>query len=607
MSRSTIGRESAAETAVTGLYADLTRRLASGAAGNCPVEQCRAFVEMCLAQSCGKCVPCRIGLKQISDILDRILDGDGKESDTDTLGELASAIRDSADCAIGFEAAATVSKMLKASSADLRAHIAGGKCTAAFEPVPCKGGCPAHVDIPGYIALAGEGRFKDALRLIRYDNPFPAVCALICEHPCENFCRRTVVDDAVNIRGLKRMIVENAGNVAVPACLPATGKKIAVIGGGPSGLTAAYYLQLMGHECTVFEQRDRLGGMTRYGIPRYRLPDSWLDRDIDAVLSTGVKAHTGVSIGTGEFEKLKKEYDAVYISIGAQGANTLGIKGEDAGNVISAVELLRAMGDGNAPDFTGKRVVIVGGGNVAMDCTRTSVRLGASEVKCVYRRRQADMTALPEEIEGAIAETCEIVTMKSPVKVEKDENGNVAALVVRPQIPGGYDRGRPRPVAADLPMERIECDIIICAIGQAIVSDPFEAAGVPAKRGRFGADNGCRIAGDTVIYAGGDCLSGPSTVVRAVEAGKTAAANIDEALGFAHVLERTVVIPEPKAEPVGPTGRIVLGERSASERKDDFDIMERPMTAEECTRECARCLRCDCHGMGTVKGARAKW
>ena len=408
-----------AEKAVTDLYAELARRNAAAPAGNCPVEQSAAFVKLCLSQSCGKCVPCRIGLKQLAGILDAILAGRAGEGELDTLENLARTIRDSADCAIGAEAAAALLRNLAAFRHDFVSHTEKDRCTctAKFAPVPCKAGCPAHVDIPGYIALVKEGRYADAVRVIRFDNPFPAVCALIYEHPCEGACRRRMVDDAVNIRGIKRMAVDMAGPVDAPSPMPETGKRIAVVGGGPSGLTAAYYLRLMGHEVTVFEQRKQLGGMMRYGIPRYRLPDSYLDADIGTILSTGVKAATETVIDGEAYEKLRREYDAVYLAIGAHSVNTLGIKGDDAENVLSAVEFLRAMGDNDKPDFAGKRVVIVGGGNVAMDCTRTAVRLGAKEVRCVYRRRQVDMTAQPEEIEGAIAETCEVVTMMSPVRV----------------------------------------------------------------------------------------------------------------------------------------------------------------------------------------------
>ena len=554
--------------------------------------------------------------------------------DLDTLERLARAIRDSADCPIGYEAAGSLLESLQSFHEDFMAHIQSDHCTATFVPVPCKLGCPAHVDIPEYIALVKEKRYADAVRVIRYDNPFPAACALVCEHPCENACRRNMVDDAVNIRGIKRMAIDNAGVEPTPDPLPATGKKVAVVGGGPSGLTAAYFLQLMGHQVTVYEQRPKLGGMLRYGIPdyrlpqdvldrdieqrkklggmmrygipRYRLPESYLSADIDAILSTGVKVELGVSITGEKYEQLRKEFDAVYIAIGAHAANSLGVPGEDAGNVLSAVELLRAMGDQEKLDLKGKRVVVVGGGNVAMDCTRTAMRLGAKEVKCVYRRRQKDMTALAEEVEGAIAESCEMVTMMAPVRVEKDKDGNVAALIVQPQLPGAYDRGRPKPVKADREEVRLECDVIVAVIGQVVDSATFAERGLPVNRNNLKSDAGCAVFGSEAVFAGGDAVSGPSTVIRAVEAGKTAAANIDAYLGFHHVLERSVAIPDAPRTSMGPCGRINMSERSAGERKDDFELMEICMTEQEAYQECSRCLRCDHHGMGSFRGGRDK-
>ena len=606
MSRLKIIKETKAESAARGLYGDLARRGAVAPAGNCPVEQSAAFVKLCLSQSCGKCVPCRVGLRQLATILDRVLDGRGREEDLAQLENLATVIADSADCVIGSEAARSLLDSLKAFEADFRSHVQHDRCTAAFEPVPCKAGCPAHVDIPGYIALTKEGRYADAVRVIREDNPFPAACALVCEHPCEHRCRRNMVDDAVNIRGIKRMAVDNAGDVPVPACLPSTGKKVAVVGGGPSGLTAAYYLQLMGHQVTVYEQRAQLGGMMRYGIPRYRLPNNYLDGDIKAILSTGVEVHTNVSIDASGFKTLREEFDAVYLAIGAHTYKSLGVPGDDAEGVLSAVELLRAMGDGNAPDLKGKRVVIVGGGNVAMDCTRTAMRLGAASVKCVYRRRQADMTALAEEVEGAIAETCEMVTMMAPVRVETDENGKVAALIVQPQIPGKVEWGRPSPARADKDEVRIECDVVIGAIGQVVDSAPFAAEGVPTRRNNIQSGNDTAIQEVDGVFSGGDCASGPSTVIRAVEAGKTAAANIDAYLGFNHKLPRTVEIPAAASASLGPWGRVNLAERPAPERKDDFDLMELNMTGQEAAQECSRCLRCDHYGLGAFCGGRSQ-
>ncbi len=462
------------------------------------------------------------------------------------------------------------------------------------------------------IALVKEGRFEDAVRLIRKDNPFPSSCALVCEHPCEERCRRSILDDAINIRGIKRVAVDCAGHVPAPECASDTHKKVAIIGAGPSGLTAAYFLRLMGHSVTVYEQREKTGGMLRYGIPRYRLPDKYLDEDINVILSTGVELHTNTRIGeTITLTELREKFDAVYISIGAHSYKNLGVDGQEAKGILSAVDLLRGIGDGNVPDFSGKNIVVVGGGNVAMDVTRTAKRLGANTVKCVYRRRKVDMTAQVEEVEGAIAEGCDIVPLMAPVRVETDENGYAVALIVQPQIPGEYANGRPKPVNANRPQERIPCDIIIGAIGQAIDSDGFMEEGVPTKWAKILSDKFCKIEGMEGVFAGGDCASGPSTAIRAIEAGKTAAGNIDTYLGFHSTLPKPPEVPKATHQARGAMGRINMVERTPSDRNDDFDIMEIGMTEEEARHECSRCLRCDHYGYGGFRGGReerwTKW
>ena len=605
MSRLSITPWENAQRTVDDLYADMERRISSAPCGNCPVELTSAFLKLCLAQSCGKCVPCRIGLDRLSDLLDRLLEGQGSEADMETILRSAQAIVDSADCAIGFEAAQMVLDGYVAFHDDYIAHATHGSCTANFKSVPCVELCPAHVDVPGYISLVGEERYEDAIRLIRKDNPFPSVCGLICEHPCETHCRRSIVDAPLNIRGVKRFAVDHAGHVPAPACAPATGKRIAIVGGGPSGLTASYFLSLMGHKVTVYEKNDQLGGMLRYGIPSYRLPASYLDRDIDCILSTGVEVKLDCTIGKDfTLEQLRQEYDSVYLAIGAALHKTLGIPGEDAQGVLSAIELLDTTTRKAKPNFTGQRVVIVGGGNVAMDATRTAVRLGATTVKCVYRRRISDMTALPEEVEGAMAEGCEILPLKAPVRVETSTSGRVTGLIVQPQVIGEVKGGRPAPRDADQPEEFIPCDVILMAVGQRVDSDPFVREGVPANRGTIVAGPDGSVPGLDGVFSGGDCVSGPATVILAIEAGKVAAASIDEYLGCHTDISANLDIPPAPFRLKQATGRIDLTEREASWRKNDFELMENCMSEQEMAQECSRCLRCDHYGHAGFKGGR---
>ena len=586
-----INRQSEAERKVAELYADMTRRAGASSFGSCPVELTAAFVRLCLAQSCGKCVPCRVGLSRLVELLERVLDGEG--GSVDLIRETAQSIYDSADCAIGFEAARLVLDGLAAFEDDYTSHIEKGVCTAKFGSVPCQTGCPAHVNIPGYIACIAAGRYADAVRVIRQTNPFPAVCGLICEHPCENYCRRNVVDDAINIRGLKRYAVEKAGDVPAPKVSPKNGKTVGIIGGGPAGLTAAYFLALKGFEVTVYEKRPKLGGMLRYGIPAYRLPDADLDRDINVILSTGVKVEYGKTVGKDiSFADFRKKFDAVYVSIGAHGAKKLGIEGEDAKGVLSAVELLGEIGNGEKGIgngkalLGGKRVVIVGGGNVAMDATRTAKRLGAKSVACVYRRRIVDMTALPEEVAGAQAEGCEVLQLMAPVRVAV-KDGVVTGLVVKPQIAGAIKGGRPSPVNSSEPEQTIPCDIIVAAIGQRV-----DDAGLDLK-----AEG---------VFVGGDCYTGPATVIRAIDAGRVAANNIAESLLPSSLFPLPssldpVEIPSATAGQRLHWGRVNMQERPAEDRKNDFNLMEKCLTDEEAAQECSRCLRCDHCGFGAFR------
>ncbi len=608
MSRLEIDSPSRADIVIEGLYKDLERRIESSPPGLCPVDMARAFLELCHAQTCGKCVPCRIGLGQLNHLIKDVLDGKATMETLNIMEKTAVSIMESADCAIGYEAAHMVYKGLIGYRDDYIEHIERGRCICTYsQPVPCVSLCPARVDIPGYIALVRDGRYSDAIRLIRKDNPFPTTCGFICEHPCEARCRRNMVDDAINIRGLKRVAADFAGEVEPPACAESTGKKVAVLGGGPCGLSAAYYLQLMGHQTTVYEMLPKLGGMLRYGIPNYRLPKNRLDDDINSILKTGVKVKYGIKVGTDiTIQEIQKEYDAVLIAVGASTDKKLGIEGEDADGVLSAVEFLRDVGMNQIMDLSGKEVAVIGGGNVSMDAVRTAKRLGAKKVSIVYRRRIADMTALHDEIEGAIAEGIEVQTLKAPASIDLDENNHVKGIYVTPQMVSEIRdvRASIRPTGEE--NVYIPCDVLIVAIGQNIETKHFEDAGVPVSRGKIITTSTGAFKGMPGVFAGGDSASGPATVIKAIAAAKVVAANIDEYLGYHHVITCDVEIPIPNIDDRTPCGRVNLTEREAGIRVCDFEGVENCMTEKEAKQEANRCLRCDHFGYGIFKGGREK-
>ena len=577
--------------------------------GTCPLTVQLSLLQTSAAQTCGKCVPCRDGLPQLQRLLQSVLDGGAAPETLEKMESLAEMIRDTADCAIGYQAAADVLWGLEALKEEYLSHIENGCCTGEIgQKVPCINLCQAHVDIPGYIALIAEEDYAGAVNMIRRDNPLPTACAMICEHPCEERCRRNLIDDSVNIRGLKKYAVDQiaADRVAVPKANVATGKKVHIIGGGPAGLTAAYFLGQMGHKVTIFERQKELGGMLRYGIPNYRFPKERLDEDIRAILSAGdIEVKCEAAVGTElSIEEIRGGCDAMFVAIGAQAGKKLRIDNADAENVESAVEMLDRIGNGEIPDYTGKTVVVIGGGNVAMDAARSALRCNAEAVRVVYRRRQNDMTALESEIEAAVMEGIDLMTLQAPKAVEKDAEGRCAALITQPQMIGPYRGGRPAPIDAKKEPERIPCEVILIAVGQDIVSKPFEDFGMEAEWGIFKAGFDTEVKNMPGVFVGGDCATGPSTAIRAIAAGKTAARNIDEYLGYHHKLNCDVTAPEAKENSRIPTGRANITERPAYIRKHDFDHVENPYTYEEAMQEAGRCLRCDHFGCGVMKGGR---
>ena len=606
MARLHVMERSHAQAVMDDLHDALGRRLAVSSLAPCPVEFTAALVNLCSTQSCGKCTPCRVGLRALGDLLADVLENRADESTLALIERTAQTIYLSSDCAIGYEAGAMALTAIRGFRDDFEHHVREHSCGFDREArVPCVSGCPAHVDIPGYISLVEAGRYADAVKVIRKNNPLPLVCGLVCEHPCEMHCRRGMVDDPMNILALKRFAVEHCDLFEQhPWIAEATGKRIAVIGGGPAGLSCAYYLSIMGHRVTLFEQRRHLGGMLRYGIPSYRLPRERLQAEIDWILDSGIDVELEHAVDGDELARLRSEFDAVYLAIGAHSDKKLGLPGEDAQGVESAVQMLRAIGDDELPDLSGQRVCVIGGGNVAMDVARSAQRLGAAKVSIVYRRRICDMTAQDAEIAGAQAEGCEVLELTAPLAIQADAEGKVCGLTVQPQIIGEPRRGRPAPRAAATPERTIACERVFVAIGQDIDSKPFEDMGIACTRGRVLTDPDGAVPGFEGLFSGGDCQTGPATVIRAINAGRVAAANIDRYLGFDHKVKLEVDLPPVQFKGKHECGRCELTEREASERVNDWTLVEQGLTEEEARQEAGRCLRCDHFGFGAFRGGR---
>lgn len=610
MSRVSLSTKDERQSMTELLYKDIERRVAASSSDVCPVDLTYSILKLCSSQSCGKCTPCRVGLVKLADMFGYLMRNEAREGTIEKIRVLSENIANTADCAIGIESAKLVLRSLDAYENDINSHMHEHKCTAGTsEAIPCVSNCPANVDIPGYIALVNDKQYENAVALVRKTNPFASACAYVCEHPCETRCRRTILDAPLNIRGLKRAAVDFAKNEVKPTKAEPTGKKVAIIGAGPAGLSAAYFLQLMGHECTVFEQHKKLGGMLLYGIPAYRLPRKTLQKDLDAILDTGVKVETGVKIGEGDksIEELRKQFDAVFISIGAHLDKKANIEGEDAKGVYSAVEFLGKIGDDEIPDFKGKTVCVIGGGNVAMDCVRSAIRCGAEKANIIYRRRRDDMTALPEEIDGAIAEGAELLELMNPVKINKNSAGEVESVELAPMMSSIIKNGKMDTESNGESNVTVKCDVVLIAVGQGIEFKSLESGGVPVERGgTIKAGALTSVEGVEGVFAGGDCVTGPKSAIRAIAAGKIAAANIDEYLGFNHQIVNDIEIPEPRDLDKVYRGRVNMKEREASDRKNDFELMEHSMNEKEACLESSRCLRCDKFGCGSFRGGRQR-
>jgi NADPH-dependent glutamate synthase beta subunit-like oxidoreductase/NAD-dependent dihydropyrimidine dehydrogenase PreA subunit len=451
---------------------------------------------------------------------------------------------------------------------------------------PCSAACPAGIDVPRYLRQIAAGRFSEALATIRERIPFPMVCGYACVHPCEAKCGRSQFDQAVAIRMLKRAAAELAAGEPLLTALPKTGKKAAIIGSGPCGLTAGYYLALLGHEVTVFEAQDKSGGMLRYGIPGYRLPDEVVDVDIRLIEASGVKILTGRRVVSAE-SLLDEGYHAVFLASGAWRPARMGIPGEDRPGVLKGIAFLAAVNADNAPTI-GARVVVIGGGDTAIDAARVSRRLGA-EVTQIYRRTRAEMPASAEEIEAAIEEGVKLQFLTAPFRIDPG-----AVSCIRMTLGAADASGRPRPEPLAGSEFSIAADTVIMAIGQEV--EPPAQAVARAMNGTVRADPQSLATSVPGIYAGGDAVSGPATIIDAIAQGRRASAAIDRFLGGSGDLERFAREQPPAEEHIAASrgsARKAWHNLPPASRLSGFELVEHGYTGDAAREEASRCLSCD--------------
>ncbi|MBN2437871.1 MAG: FAD-dependent oxidoreductase, partial [Deltaproteobacteria bacterium] len=468
---------------------------------------------------------------------------------------------------------------------------------------PCKAACPTHISVQGYVALIAAGKFKEALKLIKRDNPFPIVCGRVCNHPCEEACKRREVDEPIDIMHLKRFVADldlNEETRFIPEVKEKKDKKIAVIGAGPAGLTAAYYLAIEGYEIDVFEALPVAGGWLAVGIPEYRLPKDVLKAEIKVIEDLGVRIHLNTRIGKEiPFEKLRQDYDAVFIGCGTVLSSKLDVPGEDLHGVVHGVDYLRRVNLGEKV-FLGNRVAVIGGGNVAMDAVRTAVRTGSQEVFILYRRSRAEMPASPEEIEEAIEEGVRMEFLAAPVRI-LGENGKVTGVeCIRMELGEPDASGRRRPVPIKGSEFTIDLDAVVPAIGQAA-----DLGFVPKDSGiainpwnTFDVDAVTFATNVPGVFAGGDVVTGPATVVKAVYAGKEAAVSIGRylkgeavAAGRAKDWTRDLADKADVSEAV-KVPRVQYPLLAPEARKRDFREVGIGFSEEQAVREANRCLSC---------------
>jgi len=581
----------------------------------CMVEIARYFLSFTQAESCGKCTPCRLGTRQMLEILTRITQGRGRDGDIDTLLAIATTVKECSLCGLGQTCPNPVLTTINYFREEYDAHIKEKKCPAAVCDAlmisPCQHTCPVGINIPKYVAHIAAGEYREAIDTIRERNPFPAICGRICHHPCESRCRRGELDDPVAIRSLKRFVADwyfdHAAELAQVEPFPQThGQRVAVVGAGPTGLACAYFLAQMGYPVTVFEALPVGGGMLAVAIPNFRLPGEVIEKEIDYIAKCGVEIRYNTPINVNfTVEDLRRAgFEAVFIAAGAQRSQRIGIPGEleDIQGFHYGLRFLRDVKVGR-PIRVGHHVAVIGGGNVALDASRTALRLGADEVSIFYRRSRGEMLVTEVEYNEAVAEGIQVNFLVSPTRVVTDSWKAIGLECIRMRLAEPDAGGRRRPVPISGSEFFVEADTVVAAVGQApdLSFLPPDSALERTRWETLVVNTNTLATNVPGAFAGGDFVTGPGTVIDAIAAGRRGAIAIDKYLrGDTSRVEmydlRTEMMEEVvnrEEETWETQPRLEVPRLPIQERKQGFVEIELGFSEEKARQEARRCLRCD--------------
>ena len=596
------------------------------------VDMCRAYMQKVHQESCGRCFPCRLGTALMADILERICQGQGQDGDLQQLSGLAELVKSTAKCGIGETGTRPLLDALTHYRQQFEQTIENKKpiprgAYQALVTAPCTNACPSHLDIPAYVEKIRLGQYLEALDVVRNDCPMPGTIGRVCVRPCEMNCRRTKLDEPIAIKALKRFVSDYERTrypQAEPKQVSRQGQDkgpVAIIGAGPAGLSCAFYLGQRGYSCTIYESLPEPGGMAAVGIPDYRLPRHILRGEAEFIQKLGVTIHYNTNIGQDLTIKdlRQKGFQAVFVGVGAPESSSMRCEGEDAGYqcFMTGVEFLRLIAQGQRP-LEGKNIVVIGGGNVAMDCVRSARRLGFENVNLVYRRTLKEMPADPVEIREAQEEGVNFHYQVQPIKILA-EDGKVSGLeCLRMELGEPDESGRRRPEPVEGSNFVLECDAIIPAIGQTCVVDCVlpDEQGVELSRWKtLVVDPVTFQSSEQDIFGGGDCITGPATLIAALAAGKKGAKYIDQYLQAGectpdlhdqmeqYIQQLSVFYPFEKMPYKGQNKRARQPAIDPEERINHFEEVEGGFDEGQALLEAARCLRCYRIGMAAVQSA----